>query len=164
MYSWKLCLYFTRRFHLFYTQPSPRRTTCDTDAKLNHNVMQPDSNPIFTVFDDGCQISSHLLNKRKYKKENCEGWLLWGRLHGAPPSRCLRGVICREFEMRPAGRAGVRSWFTHTAKSHKTAGCRPAAGTDPSPRRSPSRLRTSRAAATRSPQDESQLPACCWHC
>lgn len=27
---------------------------------------------------DGCQISAHLLNKWKHKKESCGGWLFWG--------------------------------------------------------------------------------------
>lgn len=45
--------------------------------------------------------------------------IILGCLYSTPPSRCLRGVICREIEMRLAGRAETRSWFTHTVKSHR---------------------------------------------
>lgn len=72
--------------------------------------------------------------------------IILGCLYSSPPSRCLRGVICREIEMRLAGRAETRSWFTHTGKSHRqlaaAAAHRPASDTDLSPRRSPSRFRT----------------------
>lgn len=60
--------------------------------------------------------------------------IILGRLYSSTPSRRLRGVICREIEMRLAGRAETRSWFTHTVKSHRQlaagAAHHPASDTD----------------------------------
>ncbi len=60
--------------------------------------------------------------------------IILGHLYSSTPSRRLRGVICREIEMRLAGRAETRSWFTHTVKSHRQlaagAAHHPASDTD----------------------------------
>ena len=66
--------------------------------------------------------------------------IILGCLYSAPPSRRLRGVICREIEKRLAGRAETGAWFTHTVKSHRqqaaAAAHQPASDTDLSPCRS----------------------------
>lgn len=71
---------------------------------------------ISTVFYD---VTSHLLNKWKAKKESCGGWLFRGAVIALPALRCPRAVICRQIEMRLAGQAKSRAWFTHTVKSHR---------------------------------------------
>lgn len=77
--------------------------------------MWPD-HTISTVFYD---VTCHPLNKWKAKKESCEGWLFRGAVIALPPLRRPRAVICRRIEMRLAGRATSRAWFTHTVKSHR---------------------------------------------
>lgn len=136
------------------------------DDKLNiiwlkHTIF---SEPFYDVH----QIYAHLLNKWKPKKESCGGWLFWGAVIAFPALQCLRCVICREIEMKLAGRAATRTWFTHIVKSHgqpaAAAVHQPTPDTDLSLRRISSKNPNLMESITHRTQLRVPTPACRWQC